>query len=58
MNTSIKVMIVDDHDMVRVGLRTYISLETDLEVVGEASNGKDAVDQLQSGRMGRSLMSY
>ncbi|UJF34546.1 response regulator [Paenibacillus hexagrammi] len=46
MSESIKVMIVDDHDMVRVGLRTYIALEPDLEVVGEAGNGKEALDQL------------
>lgn len=44
--SSIKVMIVDDHDMVRVGLRTYISLEPGLEVVGEASNGQEAFDKL------------
>ncbi|MGG1514422.1 response regulator transcription factor [Paenibacillus oryzisoli] len=49
--TTINVMIVDDHDMVRVGLRTYISLEPDLAVVGEASNGKDAFDQLQQKRI-------
>ncbi|KRE75828.1 response regulator transcription factor [Paenibacillus sp. Soil750] len=47
MNPNIKVMIVDDHDMVRVGLRTYISLEPGLEVVGEASNGQSAFDQLK-----------
>ncbi|MFD0697511.1 response regulator [Paenibacillus sp. GCM10027628] len=46
MSTNIKIMIVDDHDMVRVGLRTYISLEPGLEVIGEASNGKEALDQL------------
>jgi two-component system, NarL family, response regulator LiaR len=46
MSNNIKVMIVDDHDMVRVGLRTYISLEPGLEVIGEASNGKEALDKL------------
>ncbi|MDF2648500.1 MAG: DNA-binding response regulator [Paenibacillus sp.] len=46
MSSNIKVMIVDDHDMVRVGLRTYISLEPGLEVVGEANNGQDAFDKL------------
>ncbi|MDD9266273.1 response regulator [Paenibacillus sp. GCM10023248] len=44
--SSIKVMIVDDHDMVRVGLRTYISMEPDMQVVGEASNGQEAFDKL------------
>jgi NarL family two-component system response regulator LiaR len=46
MSNNIKVMIVDDHDMVRVGLRTYISLEPGLEVVGEASNGQEAFNKL------------
>ncbi|TXK85594.1 response regulator transcription factor [Paenibacillus sp. N3.4] len=46
MNSDIKVMIVDDHDMVRVGLRTYISLEPGLEVVGEACNGQEAFEKL------------
>lgn len=41
-----KVMIVDDHDMVRLGLKTYLSLEPDMEVVLEASNGKEALDLL------------
>ncbi|MBP1962383.1 response regulator [Paenibacillus aceris] len=44
--SNIKVMIVDDHDMVRVGLRTYISMEPGLEVVGEAGNGQEAFDKL------------
>ncbi len=39
----IAVMIVDDHAIVRQGLRTYLDLQPDLEVVGEASNGQEAV---------------
>jgi len=42
-----KIMIVDDHDMVRLGLRTYLSMEPDLEVIGEASNGREAVAWLK-----------
>lgn len=52
--SNIKVMIVDDHDMVRVGLRTYISMEPGLEVVGEAGNGQEAVDKL-NGEMSQQL---
>lgn len=37
------VMIVDDHDMVRLGLKTYLTLEPDMEVQLEASNGKEAL---------------
>ncbi|WP_100488926.1 response regulator [Sporolactobacillus pectinivorans] len=41
--TEIKVMIVDDHDMVRKGLKAYLATENDITVVGEASSGNDAV---------------
>jgi NarL family two-component system response regulator LiaR len=46
MKDVMKIMIVDDHDMVRAGLRTYISLEPELLIVAEASNGKEALEQL------------
>ena len=39
----IRVLIADDEAIVRDGLRTIIDLENDLEVVGEAANGEDAV---------------
>ncbi|CAM4355079.1 response regulator [Paenibacillus tarimensis] len=41
-----KLMIVDDHDMVRAGLRTYLMLEPKFEVVAEAGSGEDAVKVL------------
>jgi NarL family two-component system response regulator LiaR len=40
---SIRVMIVDDHGMVRKGLMAYLGNESDLELVGEARNGREAV---------------
>jgi len=40
----IRVMIVDDHSMVRRGLATFLRVKADLELVGEASNGRQAVD--------------
>ena len=40
----IKVGIVDDHAIVRSGLRQYLSEHVDLRVVGEASNGREAID--------------
>lgn len=46
MSTIMKVMIVDDHDMVRLGLSTYLSLESDIEVIAEASNGREALEVL------------
>jgi DNA-binding NarL/FixJ family response regulator len=39
----IRVMIVDDHKMFREGLRALISGEPDMEVVGEAADGGEAV---------------
>jgi two-component system, NarL family, response regulator LiaR len=45
-----KVLIVDDHEMVRLGLRTYLMLDPRFEVIGEASSGKDAVESLSCGR--------
>ncbi|TCL63001.1 LuxR family two component transcriptional regulator [Hydrogenispora ethanolica] len=42
----IKVMIVDDHSLVRQGLCQLISLENDLVVAGEAQNGNDVLDKV------------
>lgn len=45
MNTSqtIRVMLVDDHNVVRSGLSTFLRAYDDLEIVGEAKNGLEAV---------------
>ncbi|MEH6946788.1 response regulator transcription factor [Bacillus sp. JJ634] len=40
----IKVLFVDDHEMVRIGVAAYLSAQSDIEVVGEADNGHTAVD--------------
>ena len=40
----IKVLIVDDHELVRLGLATYIGVQPDLEVVDQAENGQEGVD--------------
>jgi DNA-binding NarL/FixJ family response regulator len=39
----IRVLIVDDHELVRAGLRTLLQAEPDLEVVGEAATGSQAL---------------
>jgi two-component system, NarL family, response regulator LiaR len=39
----IRVVIVDDHDLVRMGLKSYIDTEPEIEIVGEARNGREAV---------------
>jgi NarL family two-component system response regulator LiaR len=48
--SAIKVLLVDDHDMVRMGLKTYLMLEPTFEVIGEASNGHQALEKLRAGR--------
>ena len=40
----IKVLFVDDHEMVRIGVSAYLSAQPDIEVIGEADNGKTAID--------------
>nr|WP_204404521.1 response regulator transcription factor [Alkaliphilus hydrothermalis] len=41
-------MIVDDHEMVRMGLSAYLSTEDLIEIVGEASNGREALELSQA----------
>ena len=43
MKRKIRVFIADDHALMRVGLRSMLDLEPDIEIVGEATNGEDAV---------------
>ena len=48
MKTAIRVLLVDDHAIVRDGLRAVLKLQPHIEVVGEADNGRDAVSMAQS----------
>lgn len=41
----IRVLIVDDHEMVRIGVSAYLSAQQDMTVVGEASNGAEAIEK-------------
>src|SRR5436305_1168202 len=43
----ITILIVDDHAIVRQGLRTYLDLQSDMHVVGEATDGKKAIDMVR-----------
>ncbi|PJN86547.1 response regulator, partial [Bacillus sp. mrc49] len=40
----IKVLFVDDHEMVRIGVSAYLTAQADIEVIGEADNGLKAVE--------------
>ncbi len=44
---TIRILLVDDHQVVREGLRRMLELEADMEVVGEASDAKEALTQLE-----------
>ncbi len=44
MKFMIKILLVDDQVMVRRGLRMRLALEPDLEIIGEANNGLEALD--------------
>lgn len=43
----IKVLLVDDHLMVLRGLRFFLTTQTDIEIVGEANNGKEALEKVE-----------
>ena len=41
----IRVLLVDDHEMVRLGVSSYLSIQSDVEVVGEAENGEEGYEK-------------
>src|SRR2546428_6013674 len=41
--SKIRILLTDDHTLFRQGIKTLIAAELDMEVVGEASNGTDAI---------------
>src|SRR5436305_13923334 len=43
----IRIVIADDHPIVRDGLRKLLKLEDDFEVVGEAADGREVLDRVQ-----------
>jgi DNA-binding NarL/FixJ family response regulator len=53
---SIRVVIADDHSLVRQGLRRYLEMADGIEVVGEASTGGEAVDLVERERPDIALM--
>jgi DNA-binding NarL/FixJ family response regulator len=44
--STVRIVIADDHEVVRKGLRSLLEDQPDLEIVGEASNGREAVDKV------------
>jgi DNA-binding NarL/FixJ family response regulator len=47
---NIKIFVADDHTIVRQGLKLILAAQPDIEVVGEASNGREAVDLVQKSK--------
>ena len=47
MSRSIHVLVADDHAIVRKGIRALLATEPDIEVVGEAENGREAVTEAE-----------
>lgn len=45
---TIRLLLVDDHEIVREGLRTMLHEEEDIQVIGEAQNGKQAITLFQN----------
>jgi len=43
-----RLMIVDDHEVVRMGLRAALDIEPDFTVVAEAGNGKEAIEKARA----------
>ena len=50
MNQKIKILIADDHAVVRTGLATLLGTESDIEVVAQAKNGEEAVSKALESR--------
>jgi two-component system, NarL family, response regulator LiaR len=48
MHNKIKILIVDDHSIVRKGLRALLASQPDMDVVGEAADGQEAVNKAET----------
>ena len=53
---SIRILVVDDHPLVREGIARQIELESDMTLVAEASNGREAIQQFRAHRPDITLM--
>jgi DNA-binding NarL/FixJ family response regulator len=48
MTEKIRILLADDHAVLRAGLRALLNAEPDMEVIGEAANGREAVERAES----------
>jgi len=56
MITPIRIVTVDDHPMLREGIAAVLASEADMVLVGEASNGREAIEQFRAHRPDVTLM--
>jgi DNA-binding NarL/FixJ family response regulator len=54
--SSIRILAVDDHPLVRQGIAGLVAIQPDMTLVGEASNGRDAIQQFREHRPDITLM--
>ncbi|MZH13901.1 MAG: response regulator transcription factor [Nitrospinae bacterium] len=57
-SSSIKILIADDHEIVRQGLKTILSENSDLEVVAEAANGNEVIKIVQNSEVDLVLLDF
>ena len=48
MNEKLRILIAEDHQTVREGIKLLVNAQTDMEIVGEASDGEIAVAEAES----------
>ncbi len=53
---SIRILVVDDHSLVREGIATFIASQADMRLVAEASNGREAIHEFREHRPDVTLM--
>src|SRR5271167_3886331 len=53
---SIRILAVDDHPLIRQGIAGLVAVQADMTLVGEASNGRDAIQQFRAHRPDVTLM--
>jgi len=54
--SAIRILAVDDHELIRVGIATLLLAESDIELVGEATNGREAIAKFRECRPDVTLM--
>jgi DNA-binding NarL/FixJ family response regulator len=54
--SQIRILVVDDHPVVRQGIAGLVGIQTDMVLVGEASNGRDAIQQFRTHQPDITLM--